>query len=83
MVQHGLRPTPPPHTPPTLAAVMAACWHKNPAQRPSFMELVPTLETLLRQLREQESTSAAAGAAAVDGRNNGGFFSKFRGKPSS
>jgi hypothetical protein len=59
---------------------MTACWHKTPAQRPSFPDLVPRFEALLRQLREQELAPIATGVVQADNRPSGGFFSKFRAK---
>ena len=46
VVQHGLRPPVPAGTPPMLAEVMHKCWHKSPAARPSFTELVPVLSLI-------------------------------------
>ena len=87
VVQHGLRPTPPPNTPAPLADVMARCWHKNPAARPSFSELVPVLEALHKSLTSaQEAASSGGGGGGASGSGvtgqtppRGGFFSKLRG----
>lgn len=44
VVQKGLRPSIPPSCPPPLAALMRACWHRSPEERPSFSLLkVPPL----------------------------------------
>jgi len=71
VVQKGLRPAVPVGTPGPLAAIMAACWVREPQARPSF-------EVLKAQLEE-----AAEGARADDmKRQNAGFLSKLRkGKP--
>ncbi|OMO57583.1 hypothetical protein COLO4_35264 [Corchorus olitorius] len=38
----------PPNTPPKLAALMESCWADNPAQRPSFANIVDALKKLLK-----------------------------------
>eukprot|EP00892_Ulva_mutabilis_P010835 jgi/Ulvmu1/8123/UM040_0018.1 len=89
VVQHGLRPPIPTGTPAMLSEVMHKCWHKNPAARPSFTELVPVLQQLHRDIRDGEGPPAAGAApqsrAPISherpvggGGGGGGFFSKFR-----
>ena len=82
VVQHALRPNIPPNAPPLLAEIMQKCWHKAPASRPSFAELVPVLEQLHKQCKDEDvatshSASRNSGTQEVS-RGAGGFFSKFR-----
>lgn len=46
VLNQGLRPTIPKECPPSLAKLMRSCWDSDPSRRPSFSELVPTLEAL-------------------------------------
>lgn len=89
VVQHGLRPPIPAGTPAMLAEVMHKCWHKNPASRPSFTELVPVLQQLHRDMKDGEGSPATASQPSqrtpltherpvTGGGGGGGFFSKFR-----
>ena len=57
-----LRPTLPHNAPPAWAALMAACWHADPAQRPTMAEV----EATLAAMRADSATwqGAANGAAA-------------------
>lgn len=53
IVDGTCRPTPPPASsgcPPSFAALMQACWRHNPQERPSFDEIVPTIEAELAKL---------------------------------
>ena len=70
VVQKGLRPPIPPGTPADLAAVMAACWDRDPSSRPSFDELKGTMEALY----------LAARAARYDAGWRGGRR-RWRGRP--
>lgn len=54
VVQKGLRPTIPPNTPGPLAAVMVACWARDPAVRPSFEELRQQLDEILESTRADD-----------------------------
>lgn len=86
VVQHGLRPQPPPMTPPALVDIMQRCWHKNPSQRPPFVELVPLLDNLHKALREAETAPLTDSVDSRTAPAGGGFFSKLRGaasKPAS
>jgi hypothetical protein len=81
VVQHGLRPSIPPNAPPLLVEIMQKCWHKTPAARPSFSELVPLLEQLYRQCKDDDvatSHSISRTSGTAEGGKGGGFFSKFR-----
>ncbi|KAL0366355.1 UNVERIFIED_CONTAM: Serine/threonine-protein kinase CTR1 [Sesamum radiatum] len=42
------RPAIPPNTSPVLASLMESCWADDPAQRPSFSNIVDTLKKLLK-----------------------------------
>lgn len=82
VVQHSLRPNIPPNAPPLMAEIMQKCWQKAPAARPSFAELVPVLEQLYKQCKDEEVSTAHtqsrnSGTPDVS-RGSGGFFSKFR-----
>jgi Protein tyrosine and serine/threonine kinase len=85
VVQHGLRPAPPPNTPAPLVDIMVRCWHKAPAMRPSFGELVPVLEALHKSLAQGDAAAAAGAGSSASGGSaganapRGGFFSKLRG----
>jgi len=46
VVQKGLRPTIPPGCPMQLAAILTSCWSRDPAERPSFAELLRRLQEL-------------------------------------
>lgn len=67
VVQKGLRPVIPPNTPGQLAAVMVACWARDPAGRPSFEELRHQLHEILESTRAEDVR-----------RQNAGFLSKLR-----
>mmetsp|Transcript_21197 Transcript_21197/g.63782 ORF Transcript_21197/g.63782 Transcript_21197/m.63782 type:complete len:615 (-) Transcript_21197:1774-3618(-) len=67
VVQKGLRPSIPPGTPGPLAAVMAACWVRDPESRPSFEQLREQLEDILEGARADDMR-----------RQNAGFLSKLR-----
>ncbi len=41
------RPTIPANTEPSLAALMEACWHREAAQRPSFQQIIKSLELIM------------------------------------
>ena len=73
VVQKGLRPPIPPGTPADLAAVMAACWDRDPASRPSFDELKGTMEALYLAARAADDAGRRTGVGA------GGLLSKLRG----
>ncbi|XP_051126448.1 serine/threonine-protein kinase CTR1-like isoform X2 [Andrographis paniculata] len=47
------RLTIPPNTSPKLVSLMESCWADNPAQRPSFGEIVDTLKKLLKSPLQQ------------------------------
>ncbi len=71
VVQKGLRPAVPPGTPGPLAAIMAACWVREPEARPGFEVLKEQLEAILEAARQDDMKRA-----------NAGFLSKLRkGKP--
>lgn len=51
VMERGLRPAIPPHTPPELAHLISACWAAIPEQRPSFSDIAARLDTLCHTLR--------------------------------
>lgn len=61
VVQKGLRPSIPPGTPGPLAAVMAACWVRDPESRPSFEQLREQLEDILEGARADDMRRQNAG----------------------
>lgn len=66
----SLRPRVPPDCDPEWAALMQACWHATPRQRPSFSEVAERLDALAAQLAISEGSSAgivsSSSAAARD-----------------
>ena len=50
MAAEGLRPILPPGTPAPVVALLEACWHKDPAARPSAAEAAARLAEVARQL---------------------------------
>lgn len=53
--QHGTRPPPLPHCPPGMAALMERCWAQEPADRPTFTEILAELQPLLQGERQGAS----------------------------
>ncbi|KAK9790953.1 hypothetical protein WJX73_010535 [Symbiochloris irregularis] len=51
VMERGLRPTIPPHTPQPLTQLIKACWAAIPEQRPSFNDITTELEILCHTLR--------------------------------
>eukprot|EP01025_Chloroclados_australasicus_P038950 TRINITY_DN4019_c0_g1_i1.p1 TRINITY_DN4019_c0_g1~~TRINITY_DN4019_c0_g1_i1.p1 ORF type:complete len:559 (+),score=63.44 TRINITY_DN4019_c0_g1_i1:239-1915(+) len=54
VVQHGLRPAIPTHTPPQIAAIIQQCWQHSPSDRPQFARLVQVLESLEGAFLQQD-----------------------------
>ncbi|GAB4819878.1 hypothetical protein N2152v2_006924 [Parachlorella kessleri] len=54
VMNRGLRPDIPPHTPPPFAQLMRACWAALPDQRPDFAWIVPQLEAMEQEVQQQE-----------------------------
>lgn len=53
MVMHkGLRLEPPEHTPPRLAALLRKCWETNPADRPTFKDVIQELDEIENEVKE-------------------------------
>jgi serine/threonine protein kinase len=48
------RPIPPPHTPPSVAALMKRCWSADPIYRPSFEEIIRSLDEILIEVAIQD-----------------------------
>lgn len=57
------RPPIPPGCPPGYAALMSACWHPNPDQRPTVQQLLRSLQSLY--MAEKKAMAAAKEAAAL------------------
>ncbi|GMH40072.1 hypothetical protein BSKO_07976 [Bryopsis sp. KO-2023] len=54
VVQKDLRPDLPSNCPGNLAQIMRRCWDKQPANRPSFRELLPLLQEMYDEVRDRE-----------------------------
>ncbi len=52
VMNKGLRPDIPAHTPPPLAELIKQCWAAVPDQRPSFEEIVGELSRTLELVRQ-------------------------------
>ena len=48
VLNRGLRPHVPEDTPEDYAALMRACWNADPVKRPSFSQIIPALQSMLR-----------------------------------
>ena len=57
------RPVTPPNCPPGYAQLMAACWHEDPAQRPTVQQLLRSLQQLY--VAEKQALAAAKATAAA------------------
>ncbi|CAN4112597.1 unnamed protein product [Withania somnifera] len=71
VVQKGLRPTIPKHTPPELVDLLETCWQKDPASRPDFSEIVDILQQLAKEVGHEKADRCKEKAS-------GGFFSALR-----
>ena len=52
VMERGLRPTIPPHTPPEFSQLIRSCWAAIPEQRPSFADITARLELLCQTLQD-------------------------------
>lgn len=77
VVQKGLRPTIPPNTPIPLAAVMVACWSRDPAMRPSFEELRQQLDEILESTRADDMRRHNSGTNLVHLGHESRFITMF------
>uniref|UniRef100_J3L919 non-specific serine/threonine protein kinase n=1 Tax=Oryza brachyantha TaxID=4533 RepID=J3L919_ORYBR len=50
VVQKGLRPTIPKETHPKLAELLQKCWHRDPAERPDFSQILEILQRLPKEV---------------------------------
>uniref|UniRef100_A0A0D9VBF9 non-specific serine/threonine protein kinase n=1 Tax=Leersia perrieri TaxID=77586 RepID=A0A0D9VBF9_9ORYZ len=50
VVQKGLRPTIPKDTHPKLAELLQKCWHRDPAERPDFSQILEILHRLPKEV---------------------------------
>jgi hypothetical protein len=48
-VCQGMRPTIPPFVPAEVTKIIESCWAQDPAQRPSFAQVLPQLEAAARE----------------------------------
>ncbi|KAL8552983.1 hypothetical protein ACS0TY_001597 [Phlomoides rotata] len=69
VVQKGLRPSIPKHTPPKLSELLERCWHPDPTLRPDFSEVTEILQNISKEVGDDG-----------EGRKekSGGFFSALR-----
>uniref|UniRef100_A0A0D9YLF7 non-specific serine/threonine protein kinase n=1 Tax=Oryza glumipatula TaxID=40148 RepID=A0A0D9YLF7_9ORYZ len=51
VVQKGLRPTIPKDTHPKLSELLQKCWHRDPAERPDFSQILEILQRLPKEVR--------------------------------
>ena len=51
----GLRPTIPADAPPQYAALIRACWRADPTRRPSFAQIITSLQAMVKSQRAQPS----------------------------
>ncbi|BFZ08768.1 hypothetical protein BsWGS_11806 [Bradybaena similaris] len=52
--ENGYRMSKPPACPEQLYRIMRACWREDPRQRPSFKQLVQTLDNLIQKINDRE-----------------------------
>ncbi|KAM3376771.1 serine/threonine-protein kinase STY46 isoform X2 [Capsicum galapagoense] len=71
VVQKGLRPTIPKHTPPKLAELLQTCWQQDPTSRPDFSEIVDILQQIAKEVGHEKADRCKEKAS-------GGFFSALR-----
>ncbi|XP_055815482.1 serine/threonine-protein kinase STY46 [Solanum dulcamara] len=71
VVQKGLRPTIPKHTPPKLAELLETCWQQDPTSRPDFSEIVDILQQIAKEVGHEKADRCKEKAS-------GGFFSALR-----
>ncbi|XP_009588108.1 serine/threonine-protein kinase STY46 isoform X1 [Nicotiana tabacum] len=71
VVQKGLRPTIPKHTPPRLAELLETCWQQDPTSRPDFSEIVDILQQIAKEVGDERADRCKEKSA-------GGFFSALR-----
>jgi serine/threonine protein kinase len=57
IIEEDLRPTIPPHTPKMFAELIHLCWAGNSKSRPSFSQIVISLEEMLEHIQDSESES--------------------------
>uniref|UniRef100_K3YRF1 non-specific serine/threonine protein kinase n=1 Tax=Setaria italica TaxID=4555 RepID=K3YRF1_SETIT len=50
VVQKGIRPTIPKDTHPKLVELLQKCWHRDPAERPDFFEILEILQRLSKEV---------------------------------
>jgi len=50
VVQKGIRPTIPKDTHPKLVDLLQKCWHRDPAERPDFSEILEILQRLSKEV---------------------------------
>ncbi|KAK4378190.1 hypothetical protein RND71_000052 [Anisodus tanguticus] len=71
VVQKGLRPTIPKHTPPKLAELLETCWQQEPTSRPDFSEIVDILQQIVIEVGHERADRCKE-------KHAGGFFSSLR-----
>lgn len=71
VVQKGLRPTIPKHTPPRLAQLLERCWQQDPTLRPNFSEIIEVLQQFAKEV-------GVEGEDRRKDKSTGGFFSALK-----
>ncbi|KAG5624734.1 hypothetical protein H5410_009952 [Solanum commersonii] len=71
VVQKGLRPTIPKHTPLKLAELLETCWQQDPTSRPDFSAIVDILQQIAKEVGHEKADRCKEKAS-------GGFFSALR-----
>ena len=61
------------HIPPALGRLIAACWHREPGQRPAFRQVVAELDSIIAA----ECGPDAGGAGSGFGSESGGVASSY------
>ncbi|KAL6629274.1 hypothetical protein ACP70R_029039 [Stipagrostis hirtigluma subsp. patula] len=58
VVQKGIRPTIPKDTNPKIAELLQKCWHRDPAERPDFSDILEILQRLSKEVGSETKTKS-------------------------